>query len=288
MSDSETVVRPSIPASLRRPHVIQRLPSIPGSNANSIQQNLNNDPRISRGSRLPICVPPPRVPNCNNNNYNNFNNNKKVCDKSHDQSVSINKNQDLMYDSVSSSGHIYEMIGSERSVRLNQSNSTNDCKPKVPPRNMTTTNKGRKMKHSFLSEQSPIPANNKKQPPPPSLNRLLEEQTILSKTLNMPNILQPNVLKYFQQKLYQSFGSNNCNTTKNNPEISSLLPSVYNSSSNGGVNIGGIKFFDGINPLNGGNNNTDGNNIMVENRQQQIDMMLETAQFLATAAYLER
>lgn len=126
-----------------------------------------------------------------------------------------------MYESISSrQSHIYEVIGS---------------KPKVPPRT------------------TPV-QNTKSRPVPPPRGATNVNATAVV-NFNTPHVLQPNVLKYFQQKLYESFGNNDPQPQR------MLLEAVCGENRTAEV------------PL---------------TNQNRIDMMLETAQFLATAAYLER
>ncbi|XP_063702188.1 uncharacterized protein LOC134832179 [Culicoides brevitarsis] len=210
LSDSETVVRPSI---LHRPYF--PTPS-------------NNQQR----SRLPISVPQTRKP-------------------------IISNKSETIYESVSSShqstnSHIYEIIGSERNART----STRGEKPKVPPRNSSIT--GKKVRATF---------------PVPEVQLQDQAKAVLEQTITMPNVLQPNVLKYFQQKLYQSFGADG-NEMMMKDSRGLLFPYTHNNNNN---NESPSSIFGALNPISGD-----------EKRQQQIDMMLETAQFLATAAYLER
>lgn len=216
-------------------------------------------------SRLPISVPPPRVPAQQPNNNNN-------------------KQSEIIYESVSSShqssnSHIYEIIGSERSAMVR---TLRGEKPKVPPRNSSTglTKVSKKVRLSVPSPQirTKQEANN---------SHFLQQQNeqkvhaqtkmALNQVVTMPNVLQPNVLKYFQQKLYQSFGTGITNEGAM-AEGNEMLFRYNNNNNNGPSNI-----FGDLNPI----SEVPGDNLTVV-KQQQIDMMLETAQFLATAAYLER
>lgn len=254
---------------MRRPHFPSPSPLIPTTSNNTTDHKLSTSKLMTSSvgpsptfhfhqqlkqqqqrttSRLPISVPPPRVPIQQPNNKN-----------------------EIIYESVSSthasssrqssSSHIYEIIGSERSVSVRE-------KPKVPPRNSSTG----------LSK-----ASKKGRPPLPVPNvpdvRLEQQKTLNPIPITMPNVLQPNVLKYFQQKLYQSFGTGGMNEG-GMEEGNEMLFRCYNINNNGPSNI-----FGELNPI---SEVPPSDNITAAAKQQQIDMMLETAQFLATAAYLER
>lgn len=101
------------------------------------------------------------------------------------------------------------------------------------------------------------------------------QSTMLNETTaTAPHVLQPNVLKYFQQKLYESFGNS----------------FAGNGSSIGGGGVCGavvgqpqkVVARDDV-----GNNDVVGS-LPNNNSSTRINAMLETAHFLATAAYLER
>lgn len=223
--------------------------------------------RAPTTSRLPISVPPPRVPIQPNN-------------------ISNNKSE-IIYESVSSTNaasshqssnsHIYEIIGSERSL---VTRTVRGEKPKVPPRNSSIgLNKASKKTRPPL----PVPSVRveKQDTNVHFLRQNDQTKTAPNQTITVPNVLQPNVLKYFQQKLYQSFGTgvvNDSGLVGGMEEGNEVLFRYNNNNNNGPSNI-----FGELNPI----SEVPGDNTMAA-KQQQIDMMLETAQFLATAAYLER
>lgn len=157
-----------------------------------------------------------------------------------------------MYESISSrkssQPHIYEIID-------------NNNKPKVPPRTTTATTRNRGKPNLEWSSPMVMHAQSSNH------HHYIQQQQhhhqgLLSnvENFNTPHVLQPNVLKYFQQKLYESFG--------NDPQPQrTILEAVC------GSNAAGVNAANGETCINGKN---------------RIDVMLETAQFLATAAYLER
>lgn len=158
---------------------------------------------------------------------------------------------EAIYETLASQSHIYEVI--DTALGPNRLASTSRSlldKPKVPPRNGS--------KASYKPQRyklPPTPAPRRAAPVGGDVAQSSQMTMMLEQTSAAPHVLQPNVLKYFQQKLYESFGSGGGGDGQ--PQKAALE-----------AVCGAVE--------------------SLPNKVNRFDAMLETAQFLATAAYLER
>lgn len=173
---------------------------------------------------------------------------------------------EVIYESLACQSHIYEVIdsGSTRAAtvapaarQLAPTPRLPAEKPKVPPRNGSKSSS----RPQPRTKPPPMPAPRRVLPvgggethPTPQMMVASQPMVVGNQTTVAPHVLQPNVLKYFQQKLYESFGNSNVGGQPQKAALEAVCTSVE----------------------------------MMPNKSQRIDAMLETAQFLATAAYLER